>query len=322
LLTIYNVRAYAINEKGISYGNTQIFTTADYKLSTATTDSPKNIGYSTVEIVGSVTDEGGGTVSESGFVYSLITLPTINDNKVPLSKGKGVLNLWINKLKSSTKYFVRSYAINEKGTAYGNEQSFTTLNVTTVTSKTGRVWMDRNLGASQVATSLTDEASYGDLYQWGRPTDGHQLRTSSSTNSKSSNDVPGNSNFIINNDYPWDWRIPQNANLWQGTNGTNNVCPIGYRLPTTAEWLIERKSWDADNGLSGFDSVLKLPLAGVRGYTGNFGRNGESGVYWTSTVNPATSGNFYSQILNLTIKEAGGNDYHRAGATSVRCIKD
>jgi hypothetical protein len=41
--------------------------------------------------------------------------------------------------------------------------------------------MDRNLGASQVATSSTDPASYGDLYQWGRPADGHQIRTSAIT---------------------------------------------------------------------------------------------------------------------------------------------
>jgi len=44
-------------------------------------------------------------------------------------------------------------------------------NVPTVISKTGRVWMDRNLGASQVATSSTDPLSLGDLYQWGRGTD-------------------------------------------------------------------------------------------------------------------------------------------------------
>jgi hypothetical protein len=39
---------------------------------------------------------------------------------------------------------------------------------------TGKTWMDRNLGASQVANSSTDAASYGDLYQWGRRADGHQ----------------------------------------------------------------------------------------------------------------------------------------------------
>jgi hypothetical protein len=43
---------------------------------------------------------------------------------------------------------------------------------------TGRVWLDRNLGARQVCTSSTDAACYGDLYQWGRAKDGHESRTS------------------------------------------------------------------------------------------------------------------------------------------------
>ena len=57
--------------------------------------------------------------------------------------------------------------------------------------------MDRNLGASQVATSSDDAASYGDLYQWGRGTDGHQIRTSATTTTLSSADVPGHGNFIL-----------------------------------------------------------------------------------------------------------------------------
>ena len=55
------------------------------------------------------------------------------------------------------------------------------LNFKTVVGANGRVWMDRNLGASQVATSSTDTNSYGDLYQWGRGADGHQLRISNTT---------------------------------------------------------------------------------------------------------------------------------------------
>ena len=46
---------------------------------------------------------------------------------------------------------------------------------------TGKTWMDRNLGASQVATSSSDAAAYGDLYQWGRRADGHQCRNSPTT---------------------------------------------------------------------------------------------------------------------------------------------
>ncbi|MFT7002526.1 MAG: hypothetical protein ACJAVW_003569 [Spirosomataceae bacterium] len=55
----------------------------------------------------------------------------------------------------------------------------TTEGNTNVTNPTtGKIWMDRNLGATRVATSSTDAYAYGDLYQWGRATDGHTLRTS------------------------------------------------------------------------------------------------------------------------------------------------
>ncbi len=320
--TKYYVRAYAINEKGISYGNTQSFTTLDFVLPTSSTNIPQNIGYSTVEILGSVTDEGGGSVSESGFVYGLNPKPTINENKISIAKGKGDLRYWVTKLLDNTKYFVRTYAINEKGVSYGNEQSFTTLKVNTVTSKTGRIWMDRNLGATQVATSLTDEASFGDLYQWGRLTDGHQLRTSSSTNTTSSLNIPGNPKFIINNAYPWDWKIPQNANFWQGVNGINNVCPTGFRIPTSEEWITEIKSWNSSNANGGYESSLKLPMGGNRGYSGIFGNIGNTGLYWTSTIQKVDGGDFYSQMFRLTVKDTGGYNYHRAGANSVRCIKD
>jgi len=70
-------------------------------------------------------------------------------------------------------------------------------NFSTVTSKTGRIWMDRNLGATQVATSPTDAKSYGYYYQWGRGNDGHQLPNSGTTYIKSQSDQPGNSLFIL-----------------------------------------------------------------------------------------------------------------------------
>src|SRR5690554_6304293 len=68
--------------------------------------------------------------------------------------------------------------------------------VVDVTTTTGKVWMDRNLGASQVATTSTDAAAYGDLYQWGRCFDGHQKRTSGTTITLSATDTPGHNDFI------------------------------------------------------------------------------------------------------------------------------
>jgi len=61
----------------------------------------------------------------------------------------------------------------------------------TAVGQNGTCWLDRNLGATQVATSSTDAASYGDLFQWGRLDDGHQNRTSSTFQWDSENDVPG-----------------------------------------------------------------------------------------------------------------------------------
>ena len=56
--------------------------------------------------------------------------------------------------------------------------------------KTGKTWMDRNLGASRAATSSKDSEAYGDLYQWGRAADGHQKRNSATTRKLSSTDTP------------------------------------------------------------------------------------------------------------------------------------
>jgi hypothetical protein len=56
-----------------------------------------------------------------------------------------------------------------------DEIFFNNLVYSTVTSPdTGKVWLDRNLGATQVATSKTDSAAYGHYYQWGRNDDGHE----------------------------------------------------------------------------------------------------------------------------------------------------
>ena len=125
--------------------------------------------------------------------------------------------------------------------AYPTQSPTTTIapGPPTVLSATGRIWMDRNLGASQVATSLTDVLSYGDYYQWGRLSDGHQLATSATTSTLSNSDVPGNSDFIISPCCRFDWLFNRNNNLWQGVNGINNPCPAGFRLPTSAELQAE-----------------------------------------------------------------------------------
>jgi uncharacterized protein (TIGR02145 family) len=192
--------------------------------------------------------------------------------------------------------------------------------VNTVVSKTGRIWMDRNLGAIQVATTPTDALAYGDLYQWGRGADGHQIRTSGATTNLSASDKPGNNLFIIAGQSPWDWRSPQNNSLWQGPFGVNNVCPTGFRLPTVSEWDAERATWSSNNSSGGFASPLKLTLGGFRhGMTNSLNLVSTAGHYWTSTTN----GFSFPMNLDISPNTAWSNNYDgRSHGLSVRCIKD
>jgi len=193
-----------------------------------------------------------------------------------------------------------------------------TLVVEVTNPATGRVWMDRNLGASQVATSSTDVNSYGDLYQWGRGNDGHQCRNSGIVTILSSSDQPAHGDFIQSPNSPYDWRSPQNANLWQGVNGVNNPCPNGFRLPTEAEFNAERASWVSANAAGAMASPLKFPVAGRRiELDGTINNLDSAGYLWTSTPS-----GIVSRVVLYDATFEGSFTFPRATGVSVRCIKN
>ena len=188
--------------------------------------------------------------------------------------------------------------------------------IPTVTNpSTGRTWMDRNLGASQVATSVTDEYSYGDLYQWGRYADGHQARTSSTTSDLATNNVPNHPEFILANS---DWLAIPEDDLWQGVNGINNPCPLGFRIPTEEEFEAERLSWTSNDAAGAFGSPLKLTLAGARSrMTGALGNIGTFVGYRTSAVNGSQT-----RLMGISFSIAMMGDRDKADGNCVRCILD
>lgn len=194
--------------------------------------------------------------------------------------------------------------------------------VNCVTTATGRVWMDRNLGSSHVAGSISDADAYGDLYQWGRLTDGHEKRESSTTSTPSSLDDPGHGKFIWVNDSPYDWRRPHNHNLWQGEKGINNPCPDGFRVPTLKEFNDEKETWKSQDIAGAFASPLKLTGGGQRFSSGVYGE-GTLGVYWTSdrdaSINcPECFAVFFGIANNIAYDDFAD----RERGFSVRCIKD
>jgi uncharacterized protein (TIGR02145 family) len=188
-----------------------------------------------------------------------------------------------------------------------------------VTTATGKTWMDRNLGATRAATSSTDTDAYGDLYQWGRLSDGHQCRTSNPIATLSSTDTPGHADFIYNTAANYDWRSTQNDNLWQGVSGTNNPCPSGYRLPTYAELDAERAQFSTQNASGAYSYSLKLPLAGQRTYnTGALTYVGTIARYWTSTIDGTNAIRSYIDASSVSFYQP----FFRATGHSVRCIKN
>jgi len=198
------------------------------------------------------------------------------------------------------------------GKSSGSSEIWGTEIVEVTNPITGRTWMDRNIGATRAATSSTDSAAYGHLFQWGRNPDGHELRTSGTTSILSSTDVPGHGDFITSSVDPYDWRSPQNNNLWQG------IIADGWRLPTLSEFTEELNSWSSVNAAGSFGSVLKLPLAGYRHYrSGSLTNVGSDGRYWASTI-----GGTYSRYLYFSSSFGGMYNNSRAYGFSVRLIKD
>ncbi len=192
---------------------------------------------------------------------------------------------------------------------------------------TNKTWLDRNLGAAEVATGKTDDKAYGDLYQWGRFADGHEKRNSpvydGDNNGLATTAVPNEGNtwdgkFITTSNSPYDWLNTQDNNLWQGVNGTNNPCPPGFRLPTETELDNERQNWGSNDDNGAYNSPLKFTLAGRRlTPDASLSNVGTDGYYWSSSVN-GNSG----RALHFNSSNANMSNRRRALGASVRCIED
>ena len=98
-----------------------------------TTSQVTNITQNAATGVGDVTDTGGISVTERGICWSTSHNPTISSSHASNGSGAGSYTVQMNGLTAGTTYYVRAYAINLFGTAYGNEVSFTTTQIPSYT---------------------------------------------------------------------------------------------------------------------------------------------------------------------------------------------
>lgn len=215
---------------------------------------------------------------------------------------------------------------------------------TPILAADGSVWLNNNLGAHysdinhpqfnpiQQATSTTDYNAYGSLFQWGRYSDGHELINYSNsttgvgvngnTSVNATSNTPDTNLFIIEVNTPFDWRVPQNNNLWQsGVNAINNPCPEGYYIPTSSEFSSTLDSENVTNIANAQSSSLALTGAIRLGNSGAVRTSATDNTarYWTSTVSNV-SGGIYSEYLWMN--NTSGRGIYRANRVAgllVRC---
>ena len=128
LSTTYYVRAYATTAAGTAYGYEKIFTTRD-GIPTLSTFDVTDIGYTSAMCGGNITDDGGLAVTARGVCWSTLPNPTLADTYTINGTGIGEFTSSITGLNVNTTYYVRAYASNNLFTVYGDEISFTTVEV-------------------------------------------------------------------------------------------------------------------------------------------------------------------------------------------------
>jgi hypothetical protein len=155
--TTYYIRAYAISNAGVNYGEEKTFSTP--VLATLNTATPTNLTKNSATLGGTVSIDGGATVTERGIVYSTNSNPTTSDTKVVIGSGTGTFSQNVMNLECETSYYVRAYAINCAGTAYGSQAEFKTSDCVVIVPPTVETRTPTSISCNRATLggNVTDE---------------------------------------------------------------------------------------------------------------------------------------------------------------------
>jgi len=192
----YYVKAYLQNGAEIVYGEEKNFTTNSPSVPTLTTTSITSITVTSAASGGNITSDGGASVTARGVCWNTSTAPKITNNKTSDDSGTGSYSSNLTGLTGNTTYFVRAYATNSTGTAYGNELTFTTTqslpagsttNATSVTNTTAT--LNGTVNANNLLTTVTFD--YGLTTSYGMTATAVQSPVSGTTSTSVSANISG-----------------------------------------------------------------------------------------------------------------------------------
>ena len=212
---------------------------------------------------------------------------------------------------------------------------------------TGKVWLDKNLGATIVCPTSNELTCVGGFYQFGRGTDGHEVRNSPKHNAKvlggpgggapakrargraftinAINSVNGVSinGAVIVDAFTW-WTVEDNDGMiraarWaDSTGGVGSICPVGYRVPTITELNAEAASWVTSDAAGAFASPLKLGVTGYRRQNAT-----AKYIFLTRGYYRATTGVSHSHdALRFTAGAVASTSLSDTQSANIRCIKN
>ncbi len=283
---------------------------------------------------GTVTSDGGSPVTLRGVCWSKSPEPTIADAKTDDSAGSGHFTSQVTDLDTNTLYYVRAFATNSQGTAYGNTRSFTTLKAVTYAPivdidgnkypvfRVGlKLWLMKNLMVTHYRNGDPIPKVTPDT-QWKTLTTGAYC--------------------IYDNQAPNE-TVYGNLYNWQALNDSRGLCPGGWHVPSGAEWAA---LGDSLGGVNVAGGKMKSPgtieggtglwfapntgatnssgFAGIPGgYRINYGTYyslGNVGYFWSSTDTASVSA--WNYILDANNGELKRNFNLKTNGFSVRCCKD
>jgi uncharacterized protein (TIGR02145 family) len=301
-----------------------------------------NINSNSAASGGIITNDGGSPITQRGLCWSTSQFPTTANYTAAEGKGIGSFAINITGLDANTTYFVRAFAINTSGTMYGNQVSFTTLQIPvnpgtiidtsgnsypTVTIGT-QVWMAENLRTTK--------------YRDGSNIPIVTAKTQWENNYLNDDSLP--MMCWYNNDQTGYYSANKFGALYNwyainpATNGNKNVCPTGWHIPSDAEWTTlttflggesvaggkmkttGTQFWITPNvGATNSSGFSGLP-GGYRYYDGFFYVIDGLGYWWSSTEK--STYNAWFRILNYAYGSTYRTDDNKANGYSVRCVMD